>query len=215
MNKQPVAIVGMGAIAPDAVNVNQFWENIKNSVYSISEVPANRWDANLYYDPDPRAIDRTYTKIGGWVKDFTFNPIQWGIPIPPKVLQIMDETQQWAIEAARQALANYGYPQRALPIERVAVILGNAMAGEKHYKSSLRIHLPEYTQILASLPSFQQLPAEVQNSLLSGVQAGIWQAIPEITEDTMPGELSNIIAGRVANVFNFQGPNFTTDAACA
>ena len=39
--------------------------------------------------------------------------------------------------------------------------------------------------------------------------------IPNITEDTMPGELSNIIAGRVANVFNFSGPNFVTDAACA
>ena len=31
----------------------------------------------------------------------------------------------------------------------------------------------------------------------------------------MPGELSNIIAGRVANVFNFSGPNYVTDAACA
>ena len=39
--------------------------------------------------------------------------------------------------------------------------------------------------------------------------------VPPITEDTMPGELSNIIAGRVANVFNFTGPNFVTDAACA
>ena len=37
----------------------------------------------------------------------------------------------------------------------------------------------------------------------------------EITEDTMPGELSNVIAGRVANLFNLRGPNFTTDAACA
>ncbi len=31
----------------------------------------------------------------------------------------------------------------------------------------------------------------------------------------MPGELANIIAGRVANVFNFYGPNFISDAACA
>ena len=38
---------------------------------------------------------------------------------------------------------------------------------------------------------------------------------PEITEDTMPGELSNFIAGRVANLFNFRGPNFVIDAACA
>ena len=31
----------------------------------------------------------------------------------------------------------------------------------------------------------------------------------------MPGELANVMAGRVANLFNFRGPNFTTDAACA
>ena len=39
--------------------------------------------------------------------------------------------------------------------------------------------------------------------------------LPEVTEDTMPGELGNCIAGRVANLFNLHGPNFTTDAACA
>ena len=38
---------------------------------------------------------------------------------------------------------------------------------------------------------------------------------PAITEDTMPGELANIIAGRIANLFDFHGPNFIVDAACA
>jgi acyl transferase domain-containing protein len=44
---------------------------------------------------------------------------------------------------------------------------------------------------------------------------GIARSLPEITEDTMPGELANIIAGRVANLFNFHGPNYVVDAACA
>ena len=39
--------------------------------------------------------------------------------------------------------------------------------------------------------------------------------IPGISEDSMPGELANVIAGRVANVFNLRGPNFIADAACA
>ena len=38
---------------------------------------------------------------------------------------------------------------------------------------------------------------------------------PAITEDTMPGELGNCIAGRVANLFDLHGPNFIVDAACA
>ena len=39
--------------------------------------------------------------------------------------------------------------------------------------------------------------------------------LPPITEDTMPGELGNCLAGRVANLFNLRGPNFIVDAACA
>ena len=39
--------------------------------------------------------------------------------------------------------------------------------------------------------------------------------MPEITEDTMPGELANIIAGRIAAIYDFKGPNFVADAACA
>ena len=39
--------------------------------------------------------------------------------------------------------------------------------------------------------------------------------LPDITEDSLPGELANVISGRVANVFNLEGPNFTVDAACA
>ena len=38
---------------------------------------------------------------------------------------------------------------------------------------------------------------------------------PPVTEDTMPGELSNCIAGRIANLYNFHGANYVTDAACA
>ena len=33
-----IAIVGAGAILPDAPNVPAFWENVKNGRYSISEV---------------------------------------------------------------------------------------------------------------------------------------------------------------------------------
>ena len=34
-----IAIVGLGAVLPDAPNVPAFWENIKDSRYSVSEVP--------------------------------------------------------------------------------------------------------------------------------------------------------------------------------
>ena len=124
-----IAIVGAGAILPDAPNVAAFWENIKNGRYSISEVAPERWDPALYYDSDPSAPDKTYSKIGGWVRDFSWDPMKWHLPVPPRVVDAMDGAQKWAIACTRQALEDYGYPQRPLDADRTAVILGNAMAG--------------------------------------------------------------------------------------
>ena len=64
-----IAIVGVGAVLPDAPNVGAFWENVKNGRYSISEVAPDRWDPALYYDPDPSVPDKTYSKIGGGVRE--------------------------------------------------------------------------------------------------------------------------------------------------
>ncbi len=212
---KPVAVVGLGVVLPDAPDVPTFWDNLRSGKYSIGEVPPDRWRIELYYDPDPKAPDKTYSKIGAFVRHFQFEPYKWGIAIPPRVIEQMDQTQQWAISAARQALVDFGYPQRPLDPQRVAVILGNALGGERHYLTSMRIRAAEYQAALSAVPEFQSLPASVQEAILEGIRKQIRASVPEITEDTMPGELGNIIAGRVANVFNFQGPNFITDAACA
>jgi malonyl CoA-acyl carrier protein transacylase len=215
LEQKPVAIVGIGAIMPDAPDARGFWENIKNGLYSIKEVPADRWRQDLYFNADPKATDKTYSKIGAWVTNFEFNPLKLHIPIPPTVLAQMDLTQQWGIYCSHQALSDYGYPERSIDPERIAVILGNANAGERHYRSTMRILLPEYLEALKHSNAFGNLPAELQQQLLDGMRINIQNQIPDITEDTMSGELSNVIAGRIANVFNFSGPNFVTDAACA
>ena len=135
----PLAVVGLGAVLPDARNVAAFWDNVQRGRSSITEVSPDRWDPAYYYDPDPRAPDKTYSKIGGWVRDAEWEPVKWRLPIPPRVSDAMDGTQRWAIACTVQALNDYGYPARSLDLERTAVILGNAMGGEQHYRTVLRL----------------------------------------------------------------------------
>jgi acyl transferase domain-containing protein/acyl carrier protein/NAD(P)-dependent dehydrogenase (short-subunit alcohol dehydrogenase family) len=210
-----IAIVGAGAVLPDAPNVNAFWNNVKSGRYSITEVTPDRWDPAFYYDADHAAPDKTYSKIGGWVRDQVWDPVKWHLPIPPRVTDAMDQAQKWAIAASREALEDYGYPQRPLNPDRVAVILGNAMAGEKHYLTALRVFFPEYAHELAEIASFAALPENVRSEITNELHLRIGKRLPEITEDSMPGELANCIAGRIANIYNFHGPNFVCDAACA
>ena len=212
-SERAVAIVGLGAILPDAPSARAFRDNVWAKKYSITEVPPDRWSVADYYDPDPTAPAKTYSKIGAWVRGFQFDWKRWHIP--PRVAGAMDEGQQWAITIAAEALADYGYPGKPLDTERTAVVLGNAMAGERHYLTTLRISFPEYRRLLLEAKEFLDLPADVRGAILSRWNEVVTKGMPEITEDTMPGELSNILSGRVANVLNLRGPNFTADAACA
>jgi acyl transferase domain-containing protein/acyl carrier protein len=210
-----IAIVGAGAVLPDAPNVPSFWENIKSGRYSVTEVDPKRWDPALYYDADHAAPDKTYSKIGGWVREFVWDPMKWRMPVPPRVVDAMDGAQKWAIACTREALDDYGYPKRALDADRTAVILGNAMAGERHYMTALRIYFPEYARELEESATFAALPEAVRHEITREMHDRIGMHLPEVTEDSMPGELSNCIAGRIANIFNFHGPNYVCDAACA
>ena len=127
-----IAVVGVGAILPQAPNAKVFWKNIKEGRYSISDVQNDRWDPDLYYDPDPKVPDKSYTKIGGWVREWEWDPLKWRLPIPPRVSDVMDLTQIWAVVTAREVLNDYDYPKKALNGEDVElynckkmVILGN------------------------------------------------------------------------------------------
>ena len=126
-----IAIVGLGAILPDAPDVPSFWENLKQGRYSVTEVRPDRWDPAHYYDPDPKAPDKTYSKIGGWVREWAWDPMRWRLPIPPAVGDQMDRTQKWAVAAAREALADYGWPARPLDGERTAVVPRDDPARER------------------------------------------------------------------------------------
>src|SRR6516165_114480 len=210
-----IAIVGVGAVLPDAPNVGAFWENVKNGRYSISEVTPDRWDPALYYDPDPSAPDKAYSKIGGWVREFVWDPVKWRLAIPPRVVDAMDDAHKWAIVCTREALEDYGYPKRPLNPDRTAVILGMAMSGERHYVTALRIYFPEYARELEESRSFAALPEAIRRDINRELHQRIAKLLPEITEDSMPGELANCMAGRIANLYNFHGPNYVTDAACA
>ncbi len=211
---EPVAIIGIGCRLPGAASATQLWQRLVEGWSGIVEVPANRWDPSLYWSADHAAVDKTYSKIGGFLTDFTFNPRRFRIP--PSVAPLIDPVQQIALEAAADALDDAGYgTERVFDRERVAVILGQSMGGEITDKYAVRVFFPALRRALSEVPNFHALALEQQTTILADLEAAVKASLPPITEDSMPGELANVTAGRVTNALNLGGPNFTTDAACA
>ncbi len=210
---EKIAIIGLGIIAPDASNKDEFWKNILSKRNCITEVPKDRWDPNLYYDPDPKAKDKTYSKIGGFIKDFKFDALKYRIP-PVVALQI-GRLQQLTIEATRMALDDASYSSDKWNPERVGVVIANAMGAMRKEFTDLRVYKFFNESLISKTELFKKLSEEEKNKIFQEYEKYIDDYILAITEDTMPGELANVTSGRIANIFNFKGPNLILDAACA
>ncbi len=188
-----IAIIGISTLLPKAENPERFWENILRKVDTITEIPSSRWDWRLYYDPDPKTRDKIYSKWGGFLDDVPFDPMRFGIP--PKSLKSIEPLQLLSLEAVRRALEDAGLAAGDFDRENTSVILGcGGGLADMGQQYATRSEIPR----MVDAPSEQ-----------------VWERLPEWTEESFPGLLPNVIAGRVANRFDFGGSNFTVDAACA
>jgi acyl transferase domain-containing protein/NAD(P)-dependent dehydrogenase (short-subunit alcohol dehydrogenase family)/acyl carrier protein len=216
---EPLAIVGIGCLFPGGGrDAAWYWATIKNGVDCIREVPPERWPVDEYYDADPKASDRTYARRGAFLEAVEFDPLAFGIA--PRDLEATDSTQLLALLAAQQALADAGIevvdgrresgksdPGCQVPRERVAVILGVTGPQELVIPLGSRLGYPQWRRGMraAGIPE-AQIEEAVQRI---GEQFVSWQ------ENSFPGLLGNVVAGRIANRLNLGGTNCVVDAACA
>ncbi len=210
---EPIAVIGIGAIMPGALNKDEFWQNIIQGKNCITEVPKEKWDSSLFYSADRTQPDKTYSKIGGFITGYKFNSLKY--KIPPAVAKQMDTIQQLALDIAQMALEDSGYDKKDFDRTRTSVIVANSVGGMKNEFTNVRLYKALYIDMLKNGSSFKNLTQETKDEILKELETSVDEKFLPVNEDTMPGELANVLAGRIANVLNLGGANFAIDAACA
>lgn len=207
LQHNPIAIVGMASLLPQARNLREYWQNIVNKIDCITDVPSTHWSVEDYYDPNPRTTeDKTYCKRGGFLPEVDFNPMEFGIP--PSILEVTDVSQLLSLVVAKEAMEDAGYGEkREFSRETVGVILGVAMAKQLGMPLSARLEYPIWEKVLKS----SGLSDEDTQKIVDKIKS----AYVKWDENAFPGMLANVVAGRIANRLNFGGMNCVVDAACA
>jgi acyl transferase domain-containing protein len=204
-----IAIIGMACVLPGASDVARYWENILHKVNSISDAPPE-WEAELFYEQDTKADDRTYCKRGGFLgKLAQFDPFSFGIM--PNAVDGGEPDHYMALQASQDALKDCGPLDLEAVKQRTAVIIGRGTYVNRGNAAALQ----QGVMVESILRILKQLHPEHTDAELAEIKKNIQGTLPPFNADTASGLVPNIITGRIANRLDLMGPNYLIDAACA
>ena len=202
------AIIGMGCIFPKANGLREYWNLLFSGTDAITDIPEEtHFSLKDFYDEDPGKPDHIYCRRGGFIPAVTFDPSRYGIP--PKNLEATDTSQLLGLMVAEMALKDAGYPADSdlFVKKRTNVILGVTGTQELVIPLGARLGHPAWKRALSD----SGIDGEKMEEILHRLDCSYnqWQ------ENSFPGLLGNVVAGRIANRLDLGGTNTVVDAACA
>jgi len=123
MNREPIAIIGIGCRFPGANNPEGFWQLLRDGVDAISEMPEERWTMEFFNESNRAKPDKTQTHWGGFVEGVDqFEPEFFGIS--PREAASIDPQQRLLLEVAWEALEDAGQIPESLSGTQTGVFIG-------------------------------------------------------------------------------------------
>ena len=119
------AIIGYAARLPGAADADQYWDVLHNGRDAISEVPADRWDAEEFFDADPDSAGKMVTRRAGFVDDPTgFDAPFFGVSA--REANLMDPQHRLLLETSWRAVEHSGTAPTTLANTKTGVFVGLA-----------------------------------------------------------------------------------------
>nr|AIS92918.1 polyketide synthase [Stigmatella aurantiaca Sg a15] len=206
MRQEPMAIIGMGCVLPDAPDVPTFWRNLRSGHVAVRNLAGDRWDGGKY---------DTSSLMGAPVGDLRFD---WKkFKVPPIETRLLHTIEMMVMEAAHQALMGAGYsPERTFARDRVAVIAGSSGMGRKSNQGfNFKWRLPEMLLAAQQTGVWKELSAKQANEVAETVQKDFIHRYIEQSDDWAFWGFMSPVLGRICSLFDLQGPHFCVDAHAA
>lgn len=197
--KDEYAIVGIGCMNSDVSNYEEYRaDKGNNNEHKIVSI-------NGRY---PEVAKSLYSnKKGYFIDDFKFPFIKFHIP--PKILKELDKSQQYSLVTAGEAIEDYG--REKIDGLKTGVYVGTMMGLGTALDSDFRARHVEYIDAITDIFNENGYDNNQLRGIKETVTSQIRSYLPKIEEDTLPGYMDNIIAGRISNFYDFAGKNAVYD----
>ncbi len=130
---QAIAVIGMAGQFPKADDIDEFWRNIAEGRDCMTQVPAERWDPEIYYRAGDPVAGKTYCQWLGALEEYDrFDPLFFNLS--PREAESMDPQQRLFLQTCWHTIENAGYDARALSGSKCGVFVGCAY-GDYHLLS--------------------------------------------------------------------------------
>ena len=122
----PIAVIGLGCRAPGGVRDGEtFWKLLEEGRDAVGPVPRERWDHDVFFDPDPDAPGRIAATGAGYVENADqFDAEFFGLS--PREVDGMDPQQRLLLEVCWETLENAGQAPDRLQGSLTGVYVGAA-----------------------------------------------------------------------------------------
>ncbi len=205
-----IAIIGLGCRFAGAPDTSTYFENILAGKDCTREVPGDRWSPDTFCDPNSPAADRVPTCRGGYLDSpLAFDAAEHGVM--PRTVLGGEPEQFLVLEAATAALADAGLDLAWLPEKRVEVVIGRG-----NYFNRGNLTRLEHGRIIAqTMALLSALHPDWSPEQRTAIAQDLRSSLPPFEAATIPGQLTNATAGRLAHRFDLSGASFVVDAASA
>lgn len=146
IQQDPIAIIGIGCRFPKADNPQEFWKLLREGRNAIREVPAERWNIDDIYDPEPVQPGKTVSRWGGFLDQV--DQFDWrAFHMLPREVKHMDPQQRLLLEVAWEALEDAGIPFEQIAGSNTGVSIGISWNDYFHLLTQNRSQLDVYAVI--------------------------------------------------------------------
>ncbi|MEY3826189.1 MAG: hypothetical protein RLZZ148_1003, partial [Cyanobacteriota bacterium] len=123
VRREDIAVIGMACRFPESPDIESFWQLLSTGKSAVQEVPNLRWNWQDWYHENPEAVNKTYSRWGGFIQGIEqFDPLFF--QISPREAELMDPQQRIFLEVVWETLERAGYSSQRLAQAPVGVFVG-------------------------------------------------------------------------------------------